>query len=263
MNATELFESGKLQEAIEAQIREVKASPGNREARLFLFELLSFAGDIDRAEKQIGLIKYDDLRLQTAVEWYKALIAAERLRRQCFEEGLSPEFLTQPPEHLLIRMEALNRLREDKPDEAKVLLDEANQRTPSVQGELNGKSFDMLRDWDDVCSSFLEVMAHGKYCWLPFEHIHEMTMKAPSAPRDLIWPLVRVRVKEVGAIQVFVSAMYFGSWQQEDDLIKFGRVSDWKEYSNGLVQGLGSRLFLVGEDDIPLLDWRELKITPE
>ncbi len=49
MNATELYRAGKLQEAITAQVAEVKANPTDQGKRLFLFELLVFAGDLDRA----------------------------------------------------------------------------------------------------------------------------------------------------------------------------------------------------------------------
>ena len=39
MNASELYREGKLQQAIEAQIAEVKSNPLDHSRRLFLFEL--------------------------------------------------------------------------------------------------------------------------------------------------------------------------------------------------------------------------------
>ena len=44
MNAGELYKAGRLGEAIEAQVQEVKASPLDQSKRLFLFELLAFSG---------------------------------------------------------------------------------------------------------------------------------------------------------------------------------------------------------------------------
>ena len=71
MNATELFRSGKLQEAIDAQVREVKTNPVDQGQRLFLFELLVFAGDLDRAGRQIEAIHYDNPELDSAVLAYR------------------------------------------------------------------------------------------------------------------------------------------------------------------------------------------------
>jgi type VI secretion system protein ImpE len=66
MNAGELYKAGRLAEAIEAQIQEVKANPIDNGKRLFLFELLAFAGDLDRARRQIDAVSYDDADLDMA-----------------------------------------------------------------------------------------------------------------------------------------------------------------------------------------------------
>src|SRR5262245_43141677 len=60
MSASEAFKAGRLQEAIDAQIQEVRAHPADHGKRLFLFELAAFAGDLDRARRQIDAVKYDD-----------------------------------------------------------------------------------------------------------------------------------------------------------------------------------------------------------
>src|SRR4051794_19670600 len=51
MTAGELFRAGQLTKAIEAQLQEVRSAPADKAKRFFLFELLSFAGDFDRAGK--------------------------------------------------------------------------------------------------------------------------------------------------------------------------------------------------------------------
>jgi len=61
MKAGDLFKVGKLQEAIDLQIREVKANPGDPNRRLFLFELIAFTGDLDKARKQLEAISYGQL----------------------------------------------------------------------------------------------------------------------------------------------------------------------------------------------------------
>src|SRR5437764_1215018 len=112
MNAGELYKSGRLQEAIDAQIQEVKGSPADQAKRLFLFELVAFGGDLDRARRQIDAIQYEDNDLQLALMSYRKLIDCEEARRKLFSDGLSPGFFGEPSEHMRLRLEAVNRLRE-------------------------------------------------------------------------------------------------------------------------------------------------------
>src|SRR5262245_31591696 len=115
MNATDLFKAGRLQEAIDAQLKEVKASPGDQKKRLFLFELVAFTGDLDRARRQVEALKFDEVELETAALSYRKLLDAEQLRRRLFTESLKPEFFGEPGEHVGLRLDAVNRTREGRP----------------------------------------------------------------------------------------------------------------------------------------------------
>src|SRR5262245_25369353 len=112
MSADDLFKAGKLQAAIDAQVQDVKAKPADHGRRLFLFELLAFAGELDRARRQIEAVHYDQMELDAAVQGYRKLLDAEQLRRRLFADGLQPSFLAEPPAHVRQRLEAVNRLRE-------------------------------------------------------------------------------------------------------------------------------------------------------
>ncbi len=259
MNAGELFKAGKLQRAIEEQTKEVKANPADHSRRLFLFELLAFAGDLDKAGRQIEAITYDEMELEAAVLAYRRLIEAERHRRRVFQDGVAPKFFTDPPEHVQSRLEAVNRLRENRPAEAAKLLKQAS--TPPLQGQLNDKPFHLLRDCDDLFGPVLEVMAHGSYYWLPLEAVESLTMKAPQYPRDLLWIPARLELKEGSAGEVYLPALYPESYAHSDDQIKLGRATDWKSSAGGPVQGLGARTFLVDDDAVGLLEWRQLSLT--
>jgi type VI secretion system protein ImpE len=82
MNPAELYKAGQLAEAVNAQIGEVKANPADHARRLFLFELLAFAGDWDRARRQIDAVQYNEPDLDIAVLAYRKLLDAEQKRRQ-------------------------------------------------------------------------------------------------------------------------------------------------------------------------------------
>jgi hypothetical protein len=58
--ARELFDAGKLNNAIEALGAELRERPTDLHRRTFLFELLCFAGNWDRADKQLDVLAGDD-----------------------------------------------------------------------------------------------------------------------------------------------------------------------------------------------------------
>ena len=53
MNPQELYQAGHLNEAIKALSAELRDSPTDSKRRTFLFELLCFAGEYERADKQL------------------------------------------------------------------------------------------------------------------------------------------------------------------------------------------------------------------
>jgi type VI secretion system protein ImpE len=260
MSASDLFRAGQLQPAIDEQIKAVKANPADHACRLFLFELLAFAGDLDRARKQIEAVRYDAMELDSAVQSYRKLLDAEQARRRVFGEGIMPQFLVKPPEHLGKRLEAVNALRANRPAEAAALLAEASAAAPAVRGTLNGKPFAELRDCDDLFGPTLEVMAHGDYYWLPLEQVESLAANPPKYPRDLIWLPARLEVRDGPAGDVFVPALYPGTQEQPDDALKLGRATDWKQAEGGPALGIGLRTFLCDEDAVGVLAVRELHV---
>jgi type VI secretion system protein ImpE len=262
MNASELFKAGKLNEAIDAQILEVKNNPADHARRLFLFEMLAFAGELDRARKQIDAIQYGDLPLDAAVMGYRQLIDAEDKRRKLFSDGLKPEFFAEPPEHVSLRLEAVNRLREKNLPEAKALLERANATAHERKGTLNGKPFTSLRDCDDLFAGVLEVMAHGNYYWVPFDQVRSVASVGPKFPRDLHWLPAKLEMSDALG-DVFLPALYVNSHTHGDIAVRLGRSTDWMGGDSGPVLGMGLKTFLVNDDGVPILEWRQLEFDSD
>jgi type VI secretion system protein ImpE len=259
MNATDLFRANRLPEAIDAQLKEVKANPADQGKRLFLFELLAFSGDLERARRQLDAIQYDQPELATATLEYRQLLDAELLRRRLFNELLVPGFFGSPPEHITLRLDALKRTREGNLPEAAELLTRADALVPPLRGKLNGKDFEGVRDCDDLFSYVLEVMGQGLYYWLPLEQVASLAMKPPRFPRDTLWIPTRLDLHDGASGEVFLPALYPGTHEHSDSAVKLGRSNDWKTGGDGgPVRGVGARQFLVGDDAVTLLDWREL-----
>ena len=87
MTAADQYKSGRLQDAIAAQLLDVREHPTDHAKRLFLFELLTFAGDLDRAQRQIDMIEYKDTLLDASTAIYKRLLDSERARRDVLRLG--------------------------------------------------------------------------------------------------------------------------------------------------------------------------------
>ncbi|MFO0875768.1 MAG: type VI secretion system accessory protein TagJ [Gemmataceae bacterium] len=261
MTATDLFKAGKLQAALDAQLQEVKSAPGDPSRRLFLFELASFAGDLERAGRQIDAIRYDDPERDAQVAVYRALLAAEQKRRQLFRDGLQPRFLAPPPDHVALRLQAVQRLREMNYAEAAGLLRQANEAAPALHGVLNGTAFQLLRDADDLFGTVLEVMAHGEYFWVPLDQIESLGMNAPRFPRDLLWIPARLVLRQGEHGEVFLPALYPNSHEHADEEVRLGRSNDWKDLGEGATLGIGARTFLVGDEGVGLREWRDLQLT--
>ena len=90
MNAQELFRAGRLAEALKALSAEVRDNPTDPRRRTFLFELLCFSGDYDRADKQLEVLGQAGPQSELGVVLYRAALYAERQRQDLFSSGEYP-----------------------------------------------------------------------------------------------------------------------------------------------------------------------------
>jgi len=232
MTAREFFQAGKLNEAIEALGVEVRDHPTDVRRRTFLFELLCFKGDYDRAEKHLNLLADASPDARVGAMLYFSALHAERVRQDLFDKKdypVSPVSGTPRP------------------------------------GTVNGKPFETLTDADPRIGPRLELFAAGAYLWIPFEHIESIEIQAPKRLRDLLWAPALVRTgpkfkdKELGEVLLPVLAPF--SWRHPDDNVKLGRATEWAEVDDVILPA-GQRVFSVDDEDVPLLDIRKIEFTP-
>lgn len=232
MSARELFQAGKLNEAIEALGVEVRDNPTDAKRRTFLFELLCFKGDYTRAEKHLNILADATKDSRVGAMLYFSALHAERLRQDLFEKK---EYPVMPAS------------------------------TEDRGGTINGQPFEALEDADPRIGPRLEIFAAGAYLWIPFEHIESIEMEAPKRLRDLLWAPALVRTgpkfkeKELGEVLLPVLAPF--SWRSADDNVKLGRSTVWEE-TDGASYPFGQRIFSVDGEDIPLLEIRKIEFAP-
>jgi type VI secretion system protein ImpE len=254
-----LFQQGRLNEAIDELTREVKAAPNDIASRTFLFELLCFAGEWDRAERQLDVIGHQSNQAKVGADIYRQNIKAERDRARLFSDAVSPHFLIQPPAYIELWLGAASGLLSRTTHETRKLLDRAEEERPALSGKINGVAFQDLKDCDERTGPVLEIFVQEKYTWLPFEQISRIDIAEPRNLRDLLWATARIQVLDGTMAQVYIPALYAGSNNHSNDEVRLGRRTEWYLYRNGLLSGVGSRLLLLDEEERSILDVRTIE----
>ena len=235
MNAEQLVRAGKLDEAIQALIAYLRDNPGDAKNRIFLFELLCFNGEYDRADKHLAMIAQSTKDAQIGALLYHGAIHAERIRRDMFEKKEYPGPL--PAGDKMLR------------------------------GKLNSKPFASLSDADPRLGARLEVFAAGDYMWIPLKSIERIEMGAPSRLRDLMWTPAKIKTaagfeqRELG--EVLLPALSPLSYTHPDEEVRLGRVSEWCADEAGNEAPYGQKMLEVDGEEFPLLELRSLEIESE
>ncbi len=259
MDAKSLLEAGQLSAAVEQLSGDVRAHPLDSQLRTFLFELLCLSGEYQRAERQLDVIGQQDAKAEIGTQVYRNILTAEKSRSRLMTDGLKPDFLIQPPGFAILHLEALNRLREAHPAEARAALEKAAESEAQVSGRIDGQAFADFSDENAILGPLLEVIIHDRYVWLPFSQVKHLSINAPKKLRDLIWIPATLETVDGPAGAIFIPVLYYGSHRHSNDLVRLGRMTDWEDLGAGLLGGMGQRLFFVDEGEKPLLELREVE----
>lgn len=262
MTPHELFHAGRLRDAIDAQVAKVKAAPADQRARLFLFELFVFSGDLDRARKQLDLLNYDDPKHTAAVEQFRFALDAETRRRAVFAGSAAPEWLCTADGHLTRRLDAVHATARGQVADARRILDEANAAVPVLTGTLNGRPFEGLFDADERFGTAVEVFGTGGvYSWVPLEEVVSLTLNPPAAPREVAWRPAHLTLANGVEGDVLLPGLYPHSHESADEELALGRGTDWAE-AGGITRGVGGKQFLCGGIVSPFVEWAVLSFQP-
>ncbi len=233
MDAFALYKAGQLKPAIETLGIELRKQPADTKRRTFLFELLCFAGEYDRASKQLDVLAGNSKDAGSGAMLYRAALHAQRTREEMFAKGELP----------------------------------LNTQAASPRGTLNGTDFDELSDADPRLGANLEVFIAGSYTWIPFRYLERVEIAAPTRLRDLLWAPAIVtatrdfRLQDLG--QVLVPVLCPLSWHSSDDAVRLGRSTVWQDDPEHGSVPVGQKLFATGDTDHSLLEVRELTFVHE
>ncbi len=263
-SAHELYQDGKLDQAIETLGATIKAKPTDVNSRGFLAELLCFAGNHARVDTMLDQMTALDQALAVPLALFRQLVRADLARQQFYEEGRLPEFIGQPEDWIKRSLEASIALREGKTTEANKLLAEAEAERPRAAGTRDGTPFDDIRDLDDLIGGIAEVYTtNGKFYWIPWNRVVEAEFRPAQRPRDLLWRHAHMIVKDGPEGDVYLPALYSGSAKSTDPALRLGRSTDWVGEEGAPIRGVGQRCLLIGDDSVSLMEVTSLACAPE
>src|SRR5262245_19928166 len=266
MTPQELLRAGELKQAIAAQTARVKEHPTVADERYLLFVLLCFAGELDRAFLQLGVMAGQDAQLEMGLGVYRSLIVAEAARRSFYTEKGQPLLPPRCPAGLEQRVAALEALRRSDVDAAAAALERAQSLERPLEAKLNGEALRDVRDHDDFLGPALEVYAGGNYLWLPLEHVRKLELAPPAHQLDLLWAPASLVDTSGNEASVHLPALYEGSHLAEDGRVRLGQMTDWVDRAGIGFRGQGQRTLLVeagtGSRELGLLELRSLERPP-
>jgi type VI secretion system protein ImpE len=228
MTPLALYREGRLREAIKALGDELRSNPLDAKRRTFLFELLLFAGEYDRAEKQLDLLAGANADAAAGTLLYRSALHAERTRQAMFLNHETPPFKDEPV----------------------------------YGGTWNGKPFTEISDPDPRIGANLEVFIAGSYTWIPIHYLRRLEIEPPTNLRDLVWARARVdtsadfRLQELG--EVLLPVLSPLSYKHADESVHLGRESAWEpDETHGEIP-YGAKLILIDDVEVPLLELRSV-----
>jgi type VI secretion system protein ImpE len=228
MTPLALYREGKLREAIKALGEELRSNPLDAKRRTFLFELLLFAGEYDRAEKQLDLLAGANAEAAAGTLLYRSALHAERTRQAMFANHETPP-----------------------------------SRDDAVyEGTWNGKPFGEIVDSDPRIGANLEIFIAGSYTWIPIHYLRRVEIEPATNLRDLVWARARVetssdfRLQELG--EVLIPVLCPLSSRHAEESVQLGRESAWEADETFGEIPYGAKMMVIDGVDVPLLELRSV-----
>lgn len=231
MTPIELYREGKVREAIQALGDELRSNPLDVKRRTFLFELLLFAGEYDRAEKQLDLLADTNKDAAAGALLYRSALHAERTRQAMFLNHETP-----------LKVEGV-----------------------SNPGVCDGEPFTEFYDGDPRIGDNLEVFLAGSYTWIPTHYLRHLVIEAPANLRDLVWARARLETtedfpqQEIGEVLLPLLAPL--SFKHPEGVVQLGKETAWESDDKYGELPFGAKVMVVNGVERPLISLRNIEWT--
>ena len=247
MTARELFDEGRLADAIREQSLVVENRPEDFSARLLLCEFLAFDARFNTVIEQLEKFQASDDAFYAYIEGWREIALADKARH----DGKEPAYLIPVPEHVEQTRKAVFA---GDPD----ALDEAMEAMPLIEGHVDGREFEGCRDSDDSVAGEFEFFAEGETIRIPWEHLRKIRMEPVECLRDQLYRPTTITLTDGRKIEGFAPAHYVSTEVTPEEL-RCGMGTDYFEEEYGM-RGHGARMILLGEEELTLAEFTQLEL---
>jgi len=253
-----LLSHDNLADALEAAKAKVRATPADTQARNLYIDLLTLAGDYERADAQCNLASTLTPQDAMGFAMLRKQLRGMAARDAWFRDGAAPQF-PEGPNALDQAAMKVGVMHREGGDAASPLADLETERgeRPMIW---NGLEVGDLRDLDDRAPHALEViMTGGNYLWIDFARIATVTVEPIARPRDLAFRRAELVLIDGASAPALLPAIYAGTG--DDAALRLGRRTDWVEEPTGITTGRGQRCLLAGDEIVSFHDVSEIAAT--
>lgn len=255
MSAREAWQAGELEDALALQEEAVEAQPQDSSARLFLFELLTLAGLLNRAREELLKIESDSPDWPQSRSQFHNILRAQSRRRK---GRLS--WSGHPPHHARWRRKLWHKYRHEQWNHLHDYVDRADRLSPMIVGHVDGREFEGLRDVDDRFGSVLEIFTGPNYSWIPFEHLRKIVLAPAVGVLDVAFRPGRITVG-TDEYPVILPLIY-PETHYADEVFSLGLDTDFIAETDQVMHGIGARIWMLGDEEVLLGECRQIDLRP-
>lgn len=261
MSAEEYLRTEDMPGALAALEVEVRRHPDVARFRVFLFQLLCVLGQWQRALRQLQVAVELDPEARTMAQTYREAILCEVFREKVFRGETLPMIFGEPAEWIALLSESLKVLAAGDAGAAADLRAKAFDAAPATPGSLNGTEFSWIADADMRLGPLLEAVVNGRYYWVPFSAISELSISEPEDLRDVVWMPATLQLHNSGEAVALVPTRYAGTLETGEAAHQLARATSWTDLGGEYYAGIGQRILATDAGETALMDVRSLKLA--
>lgn len=243
--------------------RQIQANPADADLRAAFVQMLCLTGNWSRAQTQLQSWLAMTPQAQPTVTLLQQAIAGEQQREAVLKGQAEPQLPGSSwswCETLLVALRAdLVGEHAQATGMRMEALNQAEANPGSLQQQAHMTDFAWLMDGDSRFGPVCEVIANGRYYWIPFAAIREMQFQPPSGVTDLVWRHTRVQLVD-GSEQVCQIPARYPLLAGADERYLRASVTEWQalDEDNSQFIGHGQKVWLSDSAEHPLLTLQHL-----
>ena len=261
-SAETLLSAGDPAAALKALQSQVRERAADAKLRTFLFQLLAVLGQWRRAADQLKVCGELDAGTLAMVNTYTPALQCEVLREAVFGGRMTPHVFGSPAPWVAQLAQALALEAEGHSAQAAAARADALLQAPASSGRLNDQAFEWIADADSRLGPVLEVVINGRYGWLPFMQLAQVSIEAVADLRDLVWAPAHLVFANGGETVALLPVRYAGSAAAADPALQMARKTEWLALAEGQYRGLGQRVLGTDAAETGLLEVRHIVLDP-